>query len=307
MSTIAILLSTYNGQKYLRQQLDSLLHQKGVEVKIIVRDDGSNDNTPLILKEYAEKHSNITLLLESNIGVEASFSLLVKYAFKETLCDYYAFADQDDVWFDNKLSCSIKAIEGQSGPALFCCNQIVTDSELNHLFLMIPSDDYEELVNRMNSNYFVNRHGCTMVWNMRLQEVLGCMTRHLNIIPTHDVWTMLVARCSGEVTIGKAPLQLYRVHNKNTSGLERNRFKRLKKGINLYLLRNNNRDMYAKECLSLLSKYGKNDSGAEYVRKVARYKMNFINRIRLMFSKQIWEGKKPDSILFALSVLMGKY
>ena len=64
MPTVSVLMSTYNGHKYIRKQLDSLLLQEGVDVHIIVRDDGSKDETPQILSEYADKHSNIEILSE---------------------------------------------------------------------------------------------------------------------------------------------------------------------------------------------------------------------------------------------------
>ena len=76
MPTVSVLMSTYNGHKYIRKQLDSLLLQEGVDVHIIVRDDGSKDETPQILSEYADKHSNIEILSELNCGAEESFNKL---------------------------------------------------------------------------------------------------------------------------------------------------------------------------------------------------------------------------------------
>ena len=74
MKTVTVLVSTYNGQKYLSKQLDSLISQVGVDMKIIVRDDGSSDGTRQILRNYAQTYSNIQLLFEDNCGAEESFN-----------------------------------------------------------------------------------------------------------------------------------------------------------------------------------------------------------------------------------------
>ena len=80
MKTVTVLVSTYNGQKYLSKQLDSLISQVGVDMKIIVRDDGSSDGTRQILRNYAQTYSNIQLLFEDNCGAEESFNKLCQYS-----------------------------------------------------------------------------------------------------------------------------------------------------------------------------------------------------------------------------------
>ena len=111
MKTVTVLVSTYNGQKYLSKQLDSLISQVGVDMKIIVRDDGSSDGTRQILRNYAQTYSNIQLLFEDNCGAEESFNKLCQYSLQQDLTDYYAFCDQDDVWDNDKLSIAIQSLE----------------------------------------------------------------------------------------------------------------------------------------------------------------------------------------------------
>ena len=91
MKKVQVLLSTYNGEKYLKEQLDSIIAQKGVDVHILARDDGSKDDTIKILEGY----ENIDIIKGSNIGVCKSFFELIN---KSGEYDYYSFADQDDVW-----------------------------------------------------------------------------------------------------------------------------------------------------------------------------------------------------------------
>lgn len=95
MKTVSVLLSTYNGEKYLREQLDSLLVQQGVDLRIIARDDGSKDTTVEILKEYAGKDTRVSFFEGKNVGPAQSFFDLIM---KSPDSDYYAFCDQDDVW-----------------------------------------------------------------------------------------------------------------------------------------------------------------------------------------------------------------
>ena len=73
MSNIAVLMSTYNGQKYIREQIDCILSQKDVDVQLFIRDDGSSDDTVSIVKEYTEKYPNVHFYQGENLGVGSSF------------------------------------------------------------------------------------------------------------------------------------------------------------------------------------------------------------------------------------------
>jgi glycosyltransferase involved in cell wall biosynthesis len=98
-STIAILMATYNGEKYLGEQIDSLLAQTNMDWQLYIHDDGSTDNTQAILQEYAQKHSNIHILeYESQRGAMKNFLSLLQ----RVEADYYMFCDQDDVWLKQK-------------------------------------------------------------------------------------------------------------------------------------------------------------------------------------------------------------
>lgn len=92
---VIVLMSTYNGEKYLKEQIDSILNQVKVEVFLMIRDDGSSDNTIAILKEYERQNRNIKIIKGKNIGVGNSFMQLL---YNSAEAEYYAFADQDDVW-----------------------------------------------------------------------------------------------------------------------------------------------------------------------------------------------------------------
>ena len=102
MDKVAILMSTYNGEKYLDEQIGSILAQEGVDVTLYIRDDGSSDRTAEIIKYYCKRYHNVSFTQGENLGVGNSFMQLVYDA--KDVYDYYAFADQDDIWLRDKLS-----------------------------------------------------------------------------------------------------------------------------------------------------------------------------------------------------------
>ena len=130
MKKVLVLLSTYNGEKYLREQLDSVLSQEGVDVSLLIRDDGSKDGTINILKEYSAK-LNVDYYEGANRGPSESFHDLLLHA---QGYDYYAFCDQDDDWHKDKLRTAVERLEqmNQEAPILYCCNLNVVDENLKY-------------------------------------------------------------------------------------------------------------------------------------------------------------------------------
>ena len=124
MKKIAVILSTYNGEKYLKEQMDSLLSQEGVDITLFVRDDGSTDRTVEMIQSYSDK-MDILLFKESNVGFERSFRAAVLKTEGRSF-DFYAFCDQDDIWYEDKLAKGIDYIEslGNNEPILYCSNQV---------------------------------------------------------------------------------------------------------------------------------------------------------------------------------------
>ena len=103
-NTVTVFMSTYNGEKYLEQQIESILHQEHVKVKLFIRDDGSKDNTIKILRKYS-KLSNIHVIYGDNIGYAKSFLKIIE---NNEYTSYYSFSDQDDIWLPNKLHEAIR-------------------------------------------------------------------------------------------------------------------------------------------------------------------------------------------------------
>ena len=118
MDKVAILMSTYNGEKYLDEQIGSILAQEGVDVTLYIRDDGSSDRTAEIIKYYCKSYHNVSFTQGENLGVGNSFMQLV-YDAKDVYY-YYAFADQDDIWLPEKIKMAADKIKESKRPLLYC-------------------------------------------------------------------------------------------------------------------------------------------------------------------------------------------
>ena len=167
-SKVAILLSTYNGEKYLREQIDSILNQTYTNFELIVRDDGSKDKTVEIIKEYIEKSDKeITLIEGKNLGFIKSFFDLLKRGD----ADYYAYADQDDIWLPNKIELAVKSLDAldQSKPNMAFSNVDYYDTEMNFIG---NGDSKNKKPSFLNSLYECINQGMTMVINKTAREYI---------------------------------------------------------------------------------------------------------------------------------------
>jgi len=213
------MLSSYNGQKYIREQLDSLYRQKNVDIHILVRDDGSSDRTIEILKEYQRNYGKMTIKEEVNLGPAMSFHTLMAYASSEFQAyDYYAFCDQDDVWLDEKLSSAIKLLIAKKCD-LYYSNAIITDSDLNRIKI-------SKCYSNLSLQYVMFRQpalGCTQVMTKRfLKFCVEVFRKYVIMTPKyielHDVWTMWISQLVDfKVVADETPHILYRKHGNNVT------------------------------------------------------------------------------------------
>ncbi len=204
-----ILLSTYNGERFLREQLDSLMRQTWGSIEVLARDDGSSDGTVGILREYAGRYGNIRVYPEENKGVAESFFELLK----KSDADYVAFCDQDDVWLEDKLETAVARLETESGPALYCGNKILVDSDLEPL---AKQDAREKRPGFGNAVVECICTGCTAVMNRKLADIMRARLPEHAIM--HDWWAYLAASYVGNVIFDKEAHILYRQHGGNVVG-----------------------------------------------------------------------------------------
>jgi glycosyltransferase involved in cell wall biosynthesis len=216
---VLILLSTFNGEAYIEDQLNSLLNQTNIAVNVLIRDDGSTDNTISILDRFAEKHQNIMVIKGKNIGVGASFTQLVLEASKTVKrYDYFAFSDQDDVWLENKMEAAVKRLSEmtQNKPSLYCSNLTLVDKNLNHLRKMYP----EEIIKITKGNALVERFGtgCTFLFNEKALDFYSSYPPEIKVL--HDRWMFLICLFLGNVYFDNDSYILYRQHHQNVVGAQ---------------------------------------------------------------------------------------
>lgn len=219
-SNIAILLATYNGEKYLREQIESLYNQTFKDWTIYVHDDGSFDRTLEILGEYEKiKNNFIVLKYPSQKGASNNFFSLLQ----AVEARYYFFADQDDKWLPNKVEISLREMqkrEKEGRPTLICSDAYVTDENLNIVSSSLwkqagTHPEYLDTFDKAGASPFVT--GCTMLINKAAKE--SVLWKYKEKATMHDAYiTLCVLKAKGEVHPIFTPLLYYRQHNGNTLG-----------------------------------------------------------------------------------------
>jgi len=227
---IAVLLSAYNGEKYLKEQLDSLLKQSFSNFDLFIRDDGSTDSTRKILHEY-EKKENIQIEYGENIGFAQSFlKMLLNTA---SIYEYFMFSDQDDIWLEEKIEAFVTYMTkvDQSIPVLYFCGYEVVNHSLEHIaFSKIP-----RVINFESALVQNIVTGCTCGMNALAAKMIVEKLPNLNI-KLHDWWTYLVVSAFGKVYFDNRSMIKYRQHGKNVIGAKYGFLKTMRKRIGNHLL-----------------------------------------------------------------------
>lgn len=293
-------MSTYNGEKYIREQLESIQKQNDSNLSLLIRDDGSTDATVDLILEYQKKFPSISLIIGENLGVWKSYFELFQEA--DGKADYYALADQDDYWLPDKIRAAVSAMEDRrdSIPLLYAGNKTLVDerlqlidSEIDYSFELVPS-----FGNALVENICT---GCTCVMNQAL--LMELCTHIPDKVIMHDWWIYLVASAIGEVIYDKQSYILYRQHGKNVHGTI------VKRKI-LFLhraneLRKKRGRVYAqvdmlKKCFSLSCEQ------YQMVNKVLDSRKSILGKWCLLKDKRIGRQGKGQRLVYIGLVLLGK-
>lgn len=222
----AILMTTYNGEKFISEQLKSIQRQTETNWQLYIRDDGSTDNTVPLIKEIASNDIRIKIISDENGNIG------VKKGFMHLLCmvtaQFYFFADQDDIWFPEKMSVTIKSfkLHSERHPVLVHTNLTAVDEKLNILKKQVyPTSKRIDGLNVMLSSNSVT--GCTVAINNALKKKISNDPTELMIM--HDWWIGLCAVTFGYVEYIPRPMILYRQHEDNQVGTDTMMRDRLKK------------------------------------------------------------------------------
>jgi glycosyltransferase involved in cell wall biosynthesis len=206
-----VMMSTFNGEKYLHEQLCSILEQLPDNGELWIRDDGSSDRTVAIIRDVGD--ARIHLLEESNIGFARSFLELMRSVPNER--DMYMLADQDDVWLPGKIERAWHVVGQNSGaPFLYCTGTQLVDENLRFLGVSSWFPNSVSFLNAFTENLVT---GCTIAMNYDLLE-LATPKRGGEKIAFHDWWLYVVAVAFGSVFYDRVPTILYRQHAGNYIG-----------------------------------------------------------------------------------------
>lgn len=298
---IQILLSTYNGERYLREQLDSYIALENFdEVKVLIRDDGSTDGTPAILNEYKDKYG-FQIIEGKNIGLNASMYELIRL--RDTSCDYFSFSDQDDVWLKDKLTRGISALEKYgTSPALYVACSYLTDSDLNitgHTFIpKRPLTFYNAMIQNVCP-------GHAQICNSALANVIdGKDSKHMMVF---DYWVYLIASCVGKAVFDPNPTTYYRQHGLNAIGCEHSKIKVIKtriKRVKTKVSADNARQLKSlyRICSDIMPENYKKETERFFEKQ-----KNFFTRLSYIFNSKVYRQTFIETLIFRLMYLFGRY
>lgn len=303
MKKILVLLSTYNGAKYLSEQLDSLITQKDVDVTILIRDDGSSDHTIELLQSYHKKFPDkIILELADNVGCTGSFFAMMKLAVEKFPdYDYYAFSDQDDVWLPDKMSAAENALDAiDNNIKLYYCSPELVDSKLNTIKSnpLIAKNTLEEA--------FILQPaiGCSMVFSKELLKKAAIINpADVNI---HDAWVYKVCLAlGGEIVYDPTPHILYRQHSSNAIGRTQGFKKTWKRRFKLFF---DSKCIRSSQAKLLLSTYRLEIPNREksVLLSISNYHNSLKEKGKIIFKNNFSSKYRLHNLMFKIAILFGK-
>ncbi len=225
MKSVNIILSTYNGEKYLGILLESILNNNYPKFTLNVCDDGSSDSTEAIVMEYQEKYPEKIRFFknEKNLGSTMSFLKNLKMINKQYSSDYYMFCDQDDVWLNDKITLAVRSIKrlehrrGAFRPAMVFFDAIIVNDDLEYISRSFYRTNRLKVHKTDIGRMLIENKciGCTMLMNRALVSMVDKLG---NEIRYHDWWIALIASSFGVLKYNRVPTILYRQHADNQVG-----------------------------------------------------------------------------------------
>ena len=298
------MLSTYNGEAFIKEQIDSLLEQRNVLTNLYIRDDGSGDSTVAILQEYQQKYKNISLEKGENVGAKLSYYKLLQKVPLDA--DYYAFCDQDDVWHPDKLyqACTFKDInQTLDTPTIYYSELTPVDSDMKPVkgrFICGRAFTLKELLVKNNI------YGCTLVFNRKLMQTYRRIDEdNIFILPFHDHWIALICRIqAGIIYYDSRSFIKYRQHKNNVVGTRKSIIEKMKKsGIS------DKRCIRYHRAVYLSTLYGDKIQERErgILETVVNYKVNKKNRIGFAVQAYTWVHGIPEKIVLVILILLNRF
>ena len=291
---IDVLMATYNGEKYIKDQLDSILNQSYKNFRLLISDDGSTDSTVKILNEYSSKDNRIKLFIQKeNLGVIKNFEFLMNQVENE----YFMFSDQDDIWDEQKIEKSLNKIKETNSDLVYCNLEVVDENmqTLSESYWKLKGFEHKvEKYNNFESLYLNNYiTGSTMlVKKEMLNKILPLIHDSKYIL--HDYWIALVVSKNGKISYIKEQLVKYRQHKNNEVGSRKksdviNKFEELRKlfidaKLDHFSTLIKREDVFEDKVIKEL-----NHKSLEYYKKLENVKYLYLKNISLFYKLYKYE------------------
>jgi rhamnosyltransferase len=278
----AVFMSAYNGERFIAQQIESILNQSDVDVCLYIRDDGSTDNTRGIISNFSQD-ARVQVFYGKNIGYGKSFLELLYSAPCEYDC--YAFSDQDDIWDSDKLIMAWEHLKSIGEPALYYCRLRIVDENGTYI-----CDDKSFRRMTKCTVYSASKtnliRGCSMVWNCAMHTEIMRYKPDINIIRVHDIWISWVAIIVGKLVYDDSPRMNYRqLYSSASPGAHGMTESMLTHKLNVWRYVWSSWDgmkyEYAKELERIFP---------DFSLATCHYKESFLFRLELLFSRKYNEG-----------------
>ena len=299
---VLILLSSYNGEKYLTEQAESILTQEGgFDLTLRIRDDGSKDATADTVQALQEKYpGRVEYLKGENVGCNASFFALLDGA---SGYDFYGLCDQDDKCLPGKVEAAVEALLQAEGPTLWACPSLTADENLNpvgvtrkKLRAITPANTLIQNICPGHNQFFNN-------------ELLALIQRPRDVsrIYVYDLWIAGLAALYGQILFDETPRTLYRQHGGNELGYGKGRLGRILKAGRRAMEgegEKNKRQMayFTQENAEALEPLGLTAAVEEFLKADS-----FGKRLRFLLHCPFYRQSRLESFLFRAAFLLGKY
>ena len=300
MVEVYVILSTFNGERFLKEQLESILSQQSVLIRLLIRDDGSSDGTPAVLRSYVQNHTHIKVDYGKNIGVIGSFFALLDKVPPDA--QFIAIADQDDIWLPDKLIRAVNQVSVSEKPAMYCSCYKAIDENGAFLWQSQPPVKETSFKNAIVQNVAT---GCTIVINKSLLSALKISQVDISNLVMHDWWIYLCAASFGQVMYDPEPSILYRQHHGNVVGAKSGvafwigRIKRF-----FLVKKKKSRIVQAKEFLERYQSELSNEDKHLLLNFITYRQTGFFQRIRYAIETPLYMQRTLDNLILKLQFIL---
>lgn len=301
---VEVLISTYNGEKYIERQINSIIGQNDVDIHVTVRDDGSQDSTVNVLTQLKDKYPNkISVFAETNVGYKKSFLNLLQLASK---ADYYSYSDQDDIWLPNKLISAVSQLSSvDSTIKLYSSNLNIVDSNLKLLYKTRFKKERTNIYSEIVRHRFA---GCTFLFSEDLKNLVYSISEKYvdaNLLPGHDCLMTFVAFTFGKVCLDEnSYINHIRYEDSVTAG-GNGLYKRFKVEYRHIFSRRNNRSELCRYLLSYESLPAANNEILNVFKQISGYKDSLLKRLHLLIDTRYKSGLFLADLGFKVKVILG--